>query len=96
MRARTWALLGGAAGRSRRGARGVPCAASRSHGADLFHAQPPAAPPGAWAGSRGTRAARRVRLLRDYVAWEPIPMLRRRGTTVLERMSRVLGQGDAA
>jgi hypothetical protein len=34
--------------------------------------------------------------LRDYVAWEPIPMLQRRGTTILDRMKQVLGQGDAA
>lgn len=31
-----------------------------------------------------------VRLLRDYVAWEPQPMLRRRGEALLRRMQTTL------
>jgi hypothetical protein len=31
-----------------------------------------------------------VRLLRDYIAWEPQPLLRRRATQILERMERRL------
>jgi hypothetical protein len=31
-----------------------------------------------------------VRLLRDYVAWEPQPMLRRRGESLLRRMQTSL------
>ncbi len=31
-----------------------------------------------------------VRLLRDYVAWEPQPMLRRRGEALLRRMQAKL------
>ncbi len=34
----------------------------------------------------GQRDVESVRLLRDYVAWEPQPMLRRRGEALLRRM----------
>ena len=34
----------------------------------------------------GQGDAESVRLLRDYVAWEPQPMLRRRGEALLRRM----------
>jgi hypothetical protein len=94
MRARTWALLGGllvgvaVARQVSRGRR-------RSHGANLFHAQPPVRHQAlSWLDRHPSRKA--VALLEDYVTWEQIPMLQRRGITVLERMMRVLGQGDAA
>jgi hypothetical protein len=47
-----------------------------------------------WLSRHPSRAA--LARLREYVAWEPIPMLQRRGTTILERMTQVLGQGGAA
>jgi len=47
-----------------------------------------------WIARHPSRAA--LVRLQEYIAWEPIPMLQRRGTTILERMSRILGQGDAA
>lgn len=39
---------------------------------------------------RGQRSAHNVRLLRDYVAWERHPRLRRRGERILRRMERSL------
>lgn len=56
---------------------------------DLFSAQP-------WRRMaalgyiRGQRSPRSVRLLRDYVAWESHPGLRRRGQTILRRMEQSL------
>jgi len=94
MRARTWAILGGALV----GiviAREVSRRRQRSHGADLFHARPPMRHQAlSWLARHPSRAA--IIRLQEYVAWEPIPMLQRRGTTILERMSRTLGEGDAA
>ena len=34
----------------------------------------------------GTHAPDTVRLLRDYVAWEPQPLLRRRGEAILKQL----------
>jgi hypothetical protein len=94
MRARTWALLGGAlVGIAV--AREVSRRRQRSHGADLFHSRPPMRHQAlSWLARHPSRAA--LARLQEYVAWEPIPMLQRRGTTILERMGRTLGQGDAA
>ena len=94
MRMRAWALLGGAlVGVAV--AREVSRRRARSHGADLFHDRPPMRHQAlSWLARHPSRAA--LARLRDYVAWEPIPMLQRRGTTILERMTQVLGQGDAA
>ena len=39
---------------------------------------------------RGQRSAQNVRLLRDYVAWERHPRLRRRGQRILHRMEKSL------
>ena len=39
---------------------------------------------------RGQYSARNVRLLRDYVNWEPHPRLRRRGQLILRRMEQSL------
>ncbi len=39
---------------------------------------------------RGQYSARNVRLLRDYVNWEPHPRLRRRGLLILRRMEQSL------
>jgi hypothetical protein len=39
---------------------------------------------------RGQRTPRTVRLLRDYVAWEHHPGLRRRGELLLRRMEKSL------
>ena len=39
---------------------------------------------------RGQRSPRTVRLLRDYVAWEHHPGLRRRGELLLRRMEKSL------
>lgn len=94
MRLRTWALLGGAL-LGAVVAREVSRRRERSHGADLFHARPPLRHQAlSWLARHPSRAA--LARLREYVAWEPIPMLQRRGTTILERMTQVLGQGDAA
>jgi hypothetical protein len=38
----------------------------------------------------GTASARHVRLLRDYVAWEQRPELRRRGERLLRQMEQSL------
>ncbi len=35
-----------------------------------------------------------VQLLRDFVAWEPRPLLRRRAAHILDRMERTLGAGE--
>lgn len=47
-----------------------------------------------WLSRHPSRAA--LTKLREYVDWEPIPMLQRRGTMILQRMADVLGEGDAA
>jgi hypothetical protein len=39
---------------------------------------------------RGQYSPRNVRLLRDYVNWEPDPRLRRRGLLILRRMEHSL------
>jgi hypothetical protein len=93
MRTRTWALLGGAlVGVAV--AREVSRRRTRSHGADLFHARPPMRHQAlSWLSRHPSRAA--IARLQDYVAWEPIPMLQRRGTMILERMTLVLRPGDA-
>ncbi len=39
---------------------------------------------------RGQRSPQNVRLLRDYVAWERQPRLRRRGERILRRMEKSL------
>lgn len=39
---------------------------------------------------RGQRSPQNVRLLRDYVAWERSPRLRRRGERILRRMEKSL------
>lgn len=39
---------------------------------------------------RGQKSPRNVRLLRDYVAWESHPGLRRRGQLILRRMEQSL------
>jgi len=36
-----------------------------------------------------------VRLLRDYLAWERQPMLRRRAESILRRMETAIGAGTA-
>lgn len=94
MRARTWALLGGAlVGLAV--AREVSRRRQRSHGAELFHARPPMRHQAlTWIARHPSQAA--LRRLQDYVQWEPIPMLQRRGTMILNRMTQVLGEGDAA
>jgi hypothetical protein len=94
MRLRTWALLGGAL-IGVAVAREVSRRRERSHGADLFHARAPMRHMAlSWLDRHPSRAA--LARLREYIAWEPIPMLQRRGTTIIERMTRTLGQGDAA
>lgn len=40
---------------------------------------------------RGQRSLGTVNLLRDYVAWEREPGLRRRGTRILRQMEEALG-----
>lgn len=59
------------------------------HRRDLFHQRPlrRLAAMGYLAGQHGVEA---VRLLRDYVAWEPQPMLRRRGERILRRLEASL------
>jgi hypothetical protein len=94
MRMRTWALLGGAlVGVAV--AREVRRRRERSHEADLFHARAPMRHMAlSWLDRHPSGAA--LTRLREYVAWEPIPLLQRRGTTILERMTQILGQGNAA
>lgn len=37
-----------------------------------------------------------VRLLRDYISWEPRPLIRRRATQILQRMERDLSESPPA
>lgn len=37
-----------------------------------------------------------VQLLRDFIGWEPRPLLRRRAVSILERMERQLREAPAA
>lgn len=39
---------------------------------------------------RGQPSVETLRLLRDYVRWEPRPLLRKRGTRILRQMERTL------
>jgi hypothetical protein len=39
----------------------------------------------------GQEGVETIRLLRDYLAWEPQPMLRRRAETIVRRMEATLG-----
>jgi hypothetical protein len=94
MRARHWALLGGALV----GvvvAREVSRRRERSHEVDLFHGRPPVRHMAlSWLDRHPSLSG--LARLREYVGWEPIPALQRRGTAILERMTLTLGQGDAA
>lgn len=67
----------------------------RAHRRDLFSRHPlrRLAALGYLAGGHGVET---VRLLRDYVAWEPQPMLRRRGERILRSMEAAVGRGGPA
>jgi hypothetical protein len=60
------------------------------HRRDLFSRRPlrRLAALGFLAGQEGIET---IRLLRDYLAWEPQPMLRRRAETIVRRMEATLG-----
>lgn len=59
------------------------------HRQDLFH-QRPLRRLGALGYLAGQHSVETVRLLRDYVAWEPQPLLRRRGERILRRLEASL------
>lgn len=88
MRSRTWVLVGGiVAG----GAAGWLLAQRRFsyHRRDLFSPRPlrRLAALGFLAGQDGVDT---VRLLRDYLAWERQPMLRRRAEAIVRRLEATL------
>jgi hypothetical protein len=88
MRSRSWVFTGGIA----LGAMGGWLLAQRrlvSHRRDLFNPRPlrRLAALGFLAGQSGVET---VRLLRDYLAWERQPMLRRRAETIVRRMEATL------
>ena len=60
------------------------------HRRDLFSPRPlrRLAALGFLAGQNGVET---IRLLRDYLAWETQPMLRRRATNIVRRMEATLG-----
>lgn len=60
------------------------------HSRDLFSPRPlrRLAALGFLAGQNGVET---IRLLRDYLAWETRPMLRRRATNIVRRMEATLG-----
>jgi hypothetical protein len=60
------------------------------HRRDLFSPRPlrRLAALGFLAGQNGVET---IRLLRDYLAWETRPMLRRRATNIVRRMEATLG-----
>ncbi len=60
------------------------------HRRDLFSPRPlrRLAALGFLAGQNGVET---IRLLRDYLAWETRPMLRRRATSIVRRMEATLG-----
>ena len=60
------------------------------HRRDLFSPRPlrRLAALGFLAGQNGVES---IRLLRDYLAWETRPMLRRRATNIVRRMEATLG-----
>ncbi len=94
MRARTWALMAGVVLGLGVG-RQLVVRRRRSHARELFHPRPPVRYRAlSWLARHPSRSA--LDLLQRYVAWEPIPMLQRRGVTVLDRMSVLMGRGDAA
>lgn len=59
------------------------------HREDLFH-QRPLRRLAALGYLAGQHQVATVRLLRDYVAWEPQPLLRRRGERILRRLEASL------
>ena len=65
------------------------------HRRDLFHRNP-LRRMGALGFLAGQNGLETVRLLRDYLRWESHPMLRRRGTALLQRMERSIGRGTYA
>jgi hypothetical protein len=60
------------------------------HRADLFSARP-VRRLSALAGLAAEPSVETVRLLRDYLAWEPRPLLRRRAQALLQQMEATLG-----
>ena len=66
------------------------------HRRDLFSPHPlrRLAALGYLAGHEATVDA--VRLLRDFIAWEPRPLIRRRAVQILERMEQRLREGAVA
>jgi hypothetical protein len=62
------------------------------HRRDLFHAHP-LRRLAALNYIRSHAGVENVLLLRDYLAWEPRPLLRRRATLILERMRRQIAEG---
>lgn len=94
MRARTWALVSGTVLGLGVG-RHLAVRRRRSHARELFHSRPPVRYRAlSWLARHPSRTA--LDLLERYVAWEPIPMLQRRGIMVLDRMGALMGRGDAA
>ncbi len=59
------------------------------HRQDLFH-QGPVRRLAALGYLAGQESVETVRLLRDYVAWEPLPLLRRRGEGILRKLEASL------
>lgn len=94
MRPSTWALASGVllgvgvgrlvAGRQR-----------RRHGRALYDPRPQVRLT-ALGWLSGHPSAASLTALRDWLDWEPLPALQRRGTVVLGRMAAAMGQGDAA
>jgi hypothetical protein len=88
MRSRTWVFVGGIVAGA---AAGWLLAQSRFsyHRRDLFSPRPlrRLAALGFLAGQDGVDT---VRLLRDYLAWERQPMLRRRAEAIVRRMEATL------
>jgi hypothetical protein len=60
------------------------------HRADLFSARP-LRRLSALAGLAAEPRVETVRLLRDYLVWEPRPLLQRRARAILRRMEATLG-----
>ncbi|MGH7546329.1 MAG: hypothetical protein ACREKI_09120 [Gemmatimonadota bacterium] len=85
-----WALVG--VGAVTAGATLLLRDQTERHRRDLFHAHP-LRRLAALHYVRTHPGVENVLLLRDYLAWEPRPLLRRRAALILERMERRIAEG---
>jgi hypothetical protein len=67
----------------------------RRHERDLYHPRAEVRHAALhWLSRHPTQAV--LALLSDWLAWEPLPVLQRRGTLVVSGMAKAMGHGEPA